>query len=226
MLPSNFGQEALESAPPVGRTTALALIVVDDHDAIPRPPQGDGMVGEGILPFPRFPVIEDLLRVGLADVDDGESVEVRLEDLGRSQAPGQPGRVDVRSSADVEAVRLAASSTFTIDLLPGERTWQLVSDDATERQERPIAIGLGEGFPEPREENWRAGLHRGGGLVGTGSIAWRPSVLRLFQAEAAPIGQPQERRNADYGVPLRGSTRLYFRGNLFASSAGRSVRAR
>src|SRR5262249_6429921 len=52
MLYGNFGQEALESAPLVGRPPALPLIVVDDQDAIPWPPQGDGMVGEGVLPLP------------------------------------------------------------------------------------------------------------------------------------------------------------------------------
>ena len=83
MLHRNFGQEALKSAPLVGRPTALALIVVDDQDAIPRPPQGDRVVGEGILPLPRFPMIEDLLRVGLAHVNDREPIEVKIEDLGR-----------------------------------------------------------------------------------------------------------------------------------------------
>ena len=50
-----------------------------------------------------------------------------------------------------------------IDLLPGERARQLLRYDATERQERPIAVGLSEGFPELRERCRRAALQRRGG---------------------------------------------------------------
>jgi len=84
MLHGNFGEQVLKSAPPVGRLGALPLILIDDQDAIPGPPQNDRMIGEGILPFPRFPMVEDLLRVRLAHVNDGETLEVPLEDLRRS----------------------------------------------------------------------------------------------------------------------------------------------
>ena len=111
-----------------------------------------------------------------------------------------------------------------IDLLAGGKPWKLLRDDATERQERPVAIGLGEGFPELRERRRRAGPSAGaGGLVGTRCVAFQPSVLSLFPAEPAPIGQLQERRNPNYWSLLRGSTRLYFRGSLFATS-GRDTR--
>ena len=40
MLHGNFGQEALESAPLVGRPAAQPLIVIDDQDAIPGPSPG------------------------------------------------------------------------------------------------------------------------------------------------------------------------------------------
>ena len=85
MLHGNLGQEALKSAPTVGGPAAQTLVVVDDQDAIPGPSQGDRMVGEGILPFPRLAMIEDLLWVGLAHVNDGEPIEMKIEDLGRSQ---------------------------------------------------------------------------------------------------------------------------------------------
>ena len=85
MLHGNFGEEALKSASLVGRAAALALIVVDDQDAIPGPSQGDRVVGEGILPFPRFAMVEDLLGIGLAHVNDGDAIEVEIEDLRRSQ---------------------------------------------------------------------------------------------------------------------------------------------
>jgi hypothetical protein len=91
MLHGHLGQEALKTVPAVGPTTGQALIVVDDQDAIPGPAQGDRVVGEGILALPRLAMIEDLLRVGLADVDDGESIELKIEDLGRSQGGGPAG---------------------------------------------------------------------------------------------------------------------------------------
>ena len=47
-------------------------------------------------------------------------------------------------------------------------------------------------------------------------------MLRLFPAKPAPLRQLQERRNPDYGERLGGSTRLNFRGSLFASSGRRS----
>jgi hypothetical protein len=81
VIQGNLGQEALEAAPAVGRPAALSLVVVDDQDAIPRPPQGGGVIGEGVLPLPRLAVVEHLLGVGLAHVDDRESVEVGIEDL-------------------------------------------------------------------------------------------------------------------------------------------------
>ena len=93
MLHGNLGQEALKSAPLVGRPAALPLIVVDDHDAIPGPSQGDRVVGEGVLPFPRFPMVEDLLGIGLAHVNDSEAVEVEIQDLRGSQDPGRPDRL-------------------------------------------------------------------------------------------------------------------------------------
>ena len=212
VLHGHLGQEALKSAPTVGPTTAQALIVVDDQDAIPRPAQGDRMVGEGILPLPRLAMIEDLLWLGLADVDDGEAIEMKIEDLGRSQDAGPAGQTGVRSSAELVGVRVDSSRALMIDLLPGGRSGQLLREDATERQEHPIAIGLREGFPELRERDRASGPSAGrGGLVGTRCVAWRPSVLRPFPAEPAPIGQLQERRDPDYRVPQRGSTRLYFR---------------
>src|SRR5262249_54126201 len=64
------------------------LIVVDDYDALPRPSQGDRMVGQGVLPFPRFAVIEDLVRGGLANINERQSVQVPVLDLGRSPTPG------------------------------------------------------------------------------------------------------------------------------------------
>lgn len=50
-----------------------------------------------------------------------------------------------------------------IDLLACGRSWQLLSDDAAEGQERPIAIGLGEGLPEVGQRNPLIWLQRARG---------------------------------------------------------------
>ena len=133
------------------------------------------MVGEGVLPFPRFAMVEDLLGIGLPHVNDGEAVEVEIEDLGRSQDAGAADKL-CRQAAAEPAVRLAravASRAFMVDLLVGGRSWELLRDDAAERQERPIAIGLGAGLARGRvERDARARLQRArGGLIGTGRVA-------------------------------------------------------
>ena len=55
-----------------------------------------------------------------------------------------------------------------IGLLVGGRPWQLLRDDAAERQECPIAIGLGERLPEVRQ--WDASALASAGAGGTGRV--------------------------------------------------------
>ena len=62
MIHGDFGQQALKSGPALGRLAAVPLVVVDDQDPVPGPSQGYGVVDQGVLPFSRFPVLEDLLR--------------------------------------------------------------------------------------------------------------------------------------------------------------------
>ena len=50
-----------------------------------------------------------------------------------------------------------------IDLLVGGRSWQLLRDDAAERQERPIAIGLGKCLPEVRQRRCADSASAGAG---------------------------------------------------------------
>ena len=109
MLHGNLGQDALESAPLVGRPAAQPLIVIDDQDAIPGPSPGGREVGEGILPFPRFAMVEDLLGIGLAHVNDGETIEVPIQDLEGSQDAGQVGRLVGEAASRARPVRLVWS---------------------------------------------------------------------------------------------------------------------
>ena len=59
-----------------------------------------------------------------------------------------------------------------VGLLAGGRPWQLLRDDAAERQECPMAIGLGEGLPELRQREAPGRLQWArGGLSGIGGVA-------------------------------------------------------
>src|SRR3982751_1740195 len=84
--------------------------------------------------------------------------------LGDRKMPGRPRHVAVGSSAATAAVRLVASRVFMIDLPAVGRSAHLLRDDSTQRQESPIAIGLGKGLPEVRERDSRTRLQpaRGG----------------------------------------------------------------
>ena len=93
MLHGNLGQDALESAALIGRPAAEPLIVVDDQDAIPGPSPGGREVGEGILPFSRFAMVEDLLGIGLTHVNNDDKIEMPIQDLEGSQDAGQVDRL-------------------------------------------------------------------------------------------------------------------------------------
>src|SRR5512135_516257 len=104
--------------------------------------------------------------------------------LGDRRAAARPGQAEVRSSVERVGIREVSSGMLTVDLLPGAKPWQLLREDATERQERPVAIGLSEGFPELRERRRRAALQRARGGTGRDEVC-RMATLR---AETVPGG--------------------------------------
>ena len=83
MVQADLGEQALEAEPVVGRGPALALILVNDENAFRRPTEFDGPIDESILAIGRLPIGGDLLWGGLADVDDGQSIEMPGLDLRR-----------------------------------------------------------------------------------------------------------------------------------------------
>ena len=83
VIETNLSKKPLKAESPFGRGPTLPLIVVDDEDPIGRPAELGGPVGEGVLTVSRFPVLGHLMGGGLADVDDGQAVEVPGLDLGR-----------------------------------------------------------------------------------------------------------------------------------------------
>ncbi len=81
MVHGDLGQQALETEPGVGGAAALPEVVVDDEDPIGGPAEGAGMISQGILAGERLAILNDLLRAGLADVDDGQLGPMGIGDL-------------------------------------------------------------------------------------------------------------------------------------------------
>ena len=94
MIHGNFGQEAMKSGSPIGRLATVPLVLVNEQDPVPGPSQGHCKLYQGVLPFPRFDVVEDLLELGLAHVDDCPPAEVPIIERPRPQAEAgrQPAR--------------------------------------------------------------------------------------------------------------------------------------
>src|SRR5437588_671370 len=76
MIETHFGQQALEAEPSLGRGAAQPLILIDDLNLVGCPAERDGPVDERVLPVCGFPILDDLLRGGLADVHDGSPFQM------------------------------------------------------------------------------------------------------------------------------------------------------
>ncbi len=81
----NFGDEALESRPVMGRFPTLPLVLIDNQHAILRPAEGNGKVGEGVLPLSRFAVFQHLVRAGLSHIDDHHLCQMQSQNFGGTQ---------------------------------------------------------------------------------------------------------------------------------------------
>ena len=71
----------------------------------------------------------------------------------------------------------------------------MLSDDAAERQERPIAIGLGKGLPELSQRNSLIWLQRARGGTGQGL------VCRMMILRAEPVPGERESNPPTSGAP-------------------------
>src|SRR5262249_8722607 len=78
---ADLGDEVLEAITTGRRGPGAPLILVDDLNAIGGPSQIASAPGEIVLPGGAAGVFADLQGSGLADVDQGESVEVVRSDL-------------------------------------------------------------------------------------------------------------------------------------------------
>jgi hypothetical protein len=64
MVEADLGEQALEAEPSFGRGAALALVLVDDEDALGKPAELDRAVDEGVLAVGGFAIGGDLVRGG------------------------------------------------------------------------------------------------------------------------------------------------------------------
>jgi hypothetical protein len=81
MVQADFRQHALKAQTCHHTLAALTLILVNDHDAVARPPQGDGAVHQGILPGRGLHVLDDLLGMGLAHIHDRQALQMIIVEL-------------------------------------------------------------------------------------------------------------------------------------------------
>jgi hypothetical protein len=88
VIQADFRKQPLKAEPVIGRGCALTLILVDDENAFARPAEFNGPVDQSVLAVGGLPVLGDLLRSGLADVNNRQSVEMPRLDL-----RGKGGRV-------------------------------------------------------------------------------------------------------------------------------------
>src|SRR3954453_11229940 len=89
VVEADLGEQSLKARSSFGRGAAPALIVVDDEDPVRRPTELDGPIDEPVLAVGGFLVLGDLLGGGLADIDDGQPVEMPGLDLGGAEQTGR-----------------------------------------------------------------------------------------------------------------------------------------
>jgi hypothetical protein len=88
VVQGDFGEQPLKAGALFDSSAAAALVVVDYLDTLARPAQRGGVLGESILTLSGFLMVEDLLRVGLANVDDGKFTSMPIGDRCRAAAKG------------------------------------------------------------------------------------------------------------------------------------------
>jgi len=92
MPSADLGHEGLEAITARGRGAGVALILVDDGDGLPRPPQGAGARRQILLPRGAGGVFAPLEERGLPDVDASLPLQMRGTDRRRGwwEAPALP----------------------------------------------------------------------------------------------------------------------------------------
>ena len=81
MVQADFRHHALKAQAGHHALAALALILVNDDDAVSRPPQGDCAVPQGLWPGRGLHVLDDVLGMGLAHRHDRQALQMILVQL-------------------------------------------------------------------------------------------------------------------------------------------------
>lgn len=97
VLHRDLAQEPLKSPAIVGGAGAQAEVFVDHEDSLRMPSEGLSVILERILARERLAMLFDLLRGGLPNVDDRQSLKMCGVDLGRRTALYQRSLCRVRS---------------------------------------------------------------------------------------------------------------------------------
>src|SRR5262249_39256344 len=78
--------QALETGPQFGALAAAPLVLVDHENSLRGPTQRSGVVRQRVLSVPRFPMVDDLLRTGLSNVDHGQALPMVVLNLMRGES--------------------------------------------------------------------------------------------------------------------------------------------
>ena len=81
MVHADFRQHALQAHTCHQTLAALTLILINDHDAVSRPPQGDGAVHHSLWPGRGLHVLDDVLGMGLAHRHDRQALQMLIVEL-------------------------------------------------------------------------------------------------------------------------------------------------
>ena len=111
MIQSNFGDQSLKAGAVFGSPAAAPLVVVDYLDTLARPAERGSVIGEGVLALAGFLMVKDLLRAGLANVDDGEFTSMPIGD--RRRAAAKNGGAKTRRGSFTERTARDLSGVHT-----------------------------------------------------------------------------------------------------------------
>jgi hypothetical protein len=91
MSQRDFSQQTLKSSAPFNRSSTDTQVLINHFDPLPRPAQRGRAIDEPILHLRRLDILFDLLGARLANVDDCQPLEVRVQDLVTQASRDRPG---------------------------------------------------------------------------------------------------------------------------------------
>jgi len=90
LVAADLGSPALKAEACHQTLAALALICINDDDAVSRPPSGDGAVHHSLLPGRGLHVLDDVRGMGLAPIPHRQAPQMSIGE--RRGNPSHPSR--------------------------------------------------------------------------------------------------------------------------------------